>query len=63
MQLERGDMCLTGRLAGDGMLQTHIKMTCCITGQSRSEVKGVWVQLGRVEILTYLYNVLVKEGF
>ena len=56
-------MCLTGRLARDGMLQTDIKMTCCITGQSRSDAKGMWVQRGRVEIPTYLYNFLVKEGF
>ena len=63
MQLERGDMCLTGRLEGDGMLQTDIKMTCCITGQSRRAAKDVWVQRGRVEIIIYLYDFLVKEGF
>ena len=38
-----------------------ITVTCCITGQSRPAIEGVWVQGGGIEI-PCIYNVQVLKG-
>ena len=43
------------------LLEKEIKMTCCVSGQSRSTPEGVWVQGGGIEIPCF-YQIDIKEG-
>ena len=43
------------------LLEKEIKMTCCVSGQSRSAPEGVWVQIGGIEI-PCVYEIGVKKG-
>ena len=43
------------------LLEKEIKMTCCVSGQSRRAPEGVWVQGGGIEI-TCVYRIGVKKG-
>ena len=44
------------------LLEKEIKMTCRVSGQSRSAPEGVWVQGGGIEI-PCVYEIGVKKGF
>ena len=43
------------------LLEKEIKMTCRVSGQSRSAPEGVWVQGGGIEIPCF-YEIGVKKG-
>ena len=43
------------------LLEKEIKMTCRVSGQSRSAPEGVWVQEGGIEI-PCVYEIGVKKG-
>ena len=43
------------------LLKKEIKMTYCVSGQSRSAPEGVWVQTGGIEI-PCVYEIGVKKG-
>lgn len=43
------------------LLEKEIKMTCRVSGQSRSALEGVWVQGGGIEI-PCVYEIGVKKG-
>ena len=42
-------------------LEKEIKMTCCVSGQSRRAPEGVWVQEGGIDI-PCVYEIGVKKG-
>ena len=44
------------------LLEKEIKMTCRVSGQSRSAAEGVWVQGEGIEI-PCIYKIGVKKGF
>ena len=43
------------------LLEKEIKMTCCVSGQSRRAPEGVWVQEGGIDI-PCVYEIGVKKG-